>query len=319
MSKINWLIGALVFVPLSYLAFANRPIDFDPAKVGAWYSVVPPLIAVVLAFVTHNVFIALLGAVFTGGFLINVPNGPGEISNWGQSLVTVGKIPYDILTDPWYLQTLAFIVLVLSLISVVIVAGGLKAVIQWLASLARGRSSTQFITYLMGLIIFIDDYANTMLVGSSMRPLSDHHRISREKLSFLVDATSAPVAGIAFISTWVGYEIGLFKNVSEALNLGMDGYSMFFDALGFRFYCFLMLIYVLINVLSKRDFGPMAAAELRAQTTGEVIRKTGKQMTSKTYAQEEPDSACTPRVRTAGIPIAFMFIYLFGGLWVDGG
>jgi Na+/H+ antiporter NhaC len=319
MKRFAWLIGAVVFIGICLAAYGNRPIDYDPSKVGAWYSIIPALLAVVLAFVTHNVFIALVGAVVTGSFLIHLPAGIGDLNNWTSSVLKLYEIPKGILTDNWYLQTLAFIVLVLSLISVVIVGGGLKAVIDWLSTLAKGRSSTQLITYILGLLIFIDDYANTMLVGSSMRPLSDHHRISREKLAFLVDTTSAPVAGIAFISTWVGYEIGLFRDVSEALSLGVDGYSMFFDALSFRFYCFLMLIYGFINVISKKDFGPMAAAELRAQKTGQVMRPTGTEMKSKSYAHEVPDASCTPRVRTAFIPIAFMFLYLFGGLWVDGG
>ena len=120
----------------------------------------------------------------------------------------------------------------------------------------------------MGIVIFIGDYSNAMLVGPTMRPLTDHHRVSREKLAFLVDSTSAPIAGLAFVSTWIGYEVGLFEDISGTLGLGRDGYSMFFDALSFRFYCVLTIIFVIVNAISGRDYGAMHQAEVRARETG---------------------------------------------------
>ena len=142
-----------------------------------------------------------------------------------------------------------------------------------------GRRSAQLVTVLSGLVVFIDDYANTMIVGSTMRPLTDHQKISREKLAFLVDATTAPIAGVAFISTWIGFELWLFSSVSETLGIDRDSYTMFLDALPFRFYCFIMIIFVLINAITGRDFGPMRKAEERAVISGQLFAEDAVLMT----------------------------------------
>ena len=314
---ISRVIGLIVFVGLAAVAYHMEP-QTAGETTGSWYSVLPPLLAVVLAFVTHNVFLSLVGAILLGAGLIEIP-GAASLASVFEAFKKSFMIPIGEVTDIFNIQVLAFVVLVLSLISVVIVSGGLKAAIDWVSRYAKDKKSTKMVTVILGLLIFIDDYANTMLVGSSMRPVSDSHKISREKLAFLVDATAAPIAGLAFISTWVGYEVGLFKSISDELNLGMDGYSMFFDALSFRFYCIFMLIFVFMNVLMRRDFGPMAAAEHRAETKGEVLRSDARVATSKSYAHAEAHPRSKPKIRTAAIPIVFMFVYLFAGLWVDGG
>ena len=156
-----------------------------------------------------------------------------------------------------------FVCLIMATISVVVASGGIGGVVVWLSRFAKGPRSAQFITGLMGIAIFIGDYSNAMLVGPTMRPLTDHHRVSREKLAFLVDSTSAPIAGLAFVSTWIGYEVGLFEDIAKTIGLERDGYSMFFDALSFRFYCILTIIFVIVNAISGRDYGAMYKAERR--------------------------------------------------------
>ena len=136
----------------------------------------------------------------------------------------------------------------------------------------------------MGMVIFIDDYANTMIVGSAMRPMTDGKKISREKLAFLVDATTAPIAGLAIVSTWIGYEIFLFSSVAESIGIDKDGYSMFFDALVYRFYCLMMVIFVFVNVISGRDFGEMLKAERRSHSTGAVLALDATPMTSGVFS-----------------------------------
>ncbi len=184
---------------------------------------------------------------------------------------------------------------------------------------AKSVRSTKLITALMGLILFIDDYANTMLVGSTLRPLTDRQNISREKLAFLVDATSAPVAGVALISTWIGYEVGLFQKTAESLGIATDGYSMFFDALGFRFYCFLMIAFVLINAFTGKDFGPMAEAEKRARGGRGLTEKHAKPITSKGFASAEAHEKARIHAFAAILPVSGLFAALIGGLWLDGG
>jgi len=151
------------------------------------------------------------------------------------------------------------------MVEIIIVSGGFKAILQKLLPLIKTRKSAQAATALMGLIYFFDDYSNAVIVGSSMRPVTDRFGISREKLAFLVDATSAPVTCLAVISTWIAYEVGLFTLTAQKLGIEKDGYSMFFDALSFRFYCILMLIFVFGHILFGCDFGPMKKAQDKAQ------------------------------------------------------
>jgi len=168
---------------------------------------------------------------------------------------------------------------------------------------AKGMRSTQFVTALMGLILFIDDYANTMIIGNSLRPLCDKNRVSREKLAFLVDATAAPVAGIAIISTWIGYEVGLFGKAAESLGIAKDGYAMFFDALPFRFYCILMIIFVIINTLTGQDYGSMAKAQKRSMDTGDLSEPDAKPMTSQAFAASSPNPSARIHATAALIPL----------------
>ena len=283
-------------------------------QTGNWSSVVPLILVIILSFLTQNVLISLIISIMIGSLFITVPPHPISLELWGEGLWKTLTIPYYQITDTINLQILVFIITIMAFINVMAVGGSLKAMVQKLSVWAKDRTSTQLTTAILGLIMFIDDYANSMFVGSSMRPLSDHHRISREKLAFIVDATAAPIAGLAVISTWIGYEIGLFKGISEQLNLGLNGYSMFLDALSFRYYCIFMLFFVFLNIFSKRDYGPMRSAERRALTTGQVAR--GNNITHR-YEKVHTDKNCYLRV--ALIPFMIMFFALFFGLWTDGG
>ena len=284
-----------------------------------WYSIIPPLLAIGLAIVTNRLVMSLGSAICVGVFLAAMRKHPASIGEWmaflardaGALVVSVG--------GSFNLQVIAFIVLILSMISVLIASGGLQGVINWLSRLAKGPRSTQFVTALMGLAIFIDDYANTMIVGSAMRPATDHQRISREKLAFLVDATSAPIAGLAVVSTWIGYEVYLFSSVAESVGIQRDGYAMFFDALGFRFYCIMMIIFVLVNVISGRDYGPMRKAEERARKTGAVIADDAAPMTSKVFSTLSHAPSAKILARSATLPIAMLIGLMLVGFWFVGG
>jgi len=144
--------------------------------------------------------------------------------------------------------------------------GGMQGVVEALARRAKTPQSAQFMTWLLGVLIFFDDYANTLLVGNTMRPVTDRLRVSREKLSYLVDATAAPVAAIAFISTWIGAEISYIEGGLEKLPVvGLGAYQVFLYSLSYAFYPIFTLIFMLLIIGMKRDFGPMFAAEWRAR------------------------------------------------------
>jgi Na+/H+ antiporter NhaC len=155
-----------------------------------------------------------------------------------------------------------------AMIGVIQRCGGMNGVVNSLAPLARSRRGGQVLTWLLGLIIFIDDYANTLLLGHTMRPLADRLHISREKLAYLVDSTAAPVSGLALISTWVAGEIGYIEEGYKSLNLGgeaaVDGFGVFVATIPYRFYVLWALLLVPLVGILGRDFGPMLKAERRA-------------------------------------------------------
>lgn len=315
-SKLKFAIGFLIFLGLS-LTFRWRAEQVSSAETLVWSSVLPPLLAVTLAIVTTRLLPSLSVAVGVGILLSwaqkgATPSGLLTEVIWFTRAVSIGNDGVD-LFNFW---VVLFVCLIMATISVVVASGGIGGVIVWLSQFAKGPRSAQFITGLMGILIFIGDYSNAMLVGPTMRPLTDHHRVSREKLAFLVDSTSAPIAGLAFVSTWIGYEVGLFEDIAKTIGLERDGYSMFFDALGFRFYCILTIIFVIVNAISGRDYGAMHKAETRARETGDVAAPDAKALGHTASFTSLPNAVTQPF--SAVLPLLTLFGLLLGGFWIDG-
>ena len=314
-SKIQIAIASLVILSFSLLAWLVQPESAEDGLV--WYSILPPVIAVAFAIATRRLLVSLAAGAIIGSILINVPSGVTQVSAWSSSLITLGLHFWSVVSDPFNLALLTFIMLILTTVSIVILSGGLLAIVQWLEKYAKSSRSTQFITTLMGFLVFIDDYANVMIVGTSMRPISDSMRVSREKLAFIVDATAAPIAGIALMSTWIGYEVGIFSDVSATLGLGIGGYSMFLDALSFRFYCIFMILFIFVNIWSRREFGGMLIAEQRIRA-GEVSAPDAI-LLNHVDDTIEPEKSVRVRMSSAFFPFGILFFILFFGLWIDGG
>ncbi len=289
----------------------------DEGKVVWWYSVIPPLLAITLAVITTRLFLSLGVAVGAGLLLawaqqdLSLNTFFSEVV-WFARAVTISNDGIDLFN----LWVILFVLFMMSMISVVIASGGIASAISILSHLARGPRTTQLITAVMGTVIFIGDYSNAMLVGPTMRPITDRYKVSREKLAYIVDSTSAPIAGLAFVSTWIGYEVGLFNAVAENIGLDKDGYSMFFDALPFRFYCILTIIFVLINAVSGRDYGMMRRAQMRARDTGDVSAPDAKVMGN--IAVDIGTENNKTQILSAVIPLTLLFGLILGGLWIDG-
>ncbi len=321
------LICVPIFIVICVLLMWQFPNVISEDVSVWWYSVIPPLIAITLAVITTRLFLSLGVAVGTGLLLAW---GQQEFSSnryftefesittffsevvWFARAVTVGNDGID-LFNIW---VILFVLFMMSMISVVIASGGIASSITILSRFAKGPRTTQFITAIMGTVIFIGDYSNAMLVGPTMRPITDKYKVCREKLAYIVDSTSAPIAGLAFVSTWIGYEVGLFNSVAETIGLNSDGYSMFFDALPFRFYCILTILFVIVNSVSGRDYGMMRKAQARARHTGEVSAPDAKAM-GGINADLTSDNGRT-QILSAAIPISLLFSLILGGLWIDG-
>ena len=226
---------------------------------GIW-SLLPPLVAIALAMLTRRIVFALGAGVFVGSLILAgghpvlATSRAFELHLW-KSLV-----------DEQHLRVFTFTLLMGAMIGVIHRCGGMHGVVNLLAPLARNRRGGQFLTWLLGLLVFIDDYANSLLLGNTMRPLTDRLRISREKLAYLVDSTAAPVSGLALISTWVAGEIGYIEEGFRQLSDGVvvDGLSYFVQTIPYRFYVLWSLLLVPLVALLGRDFGPMLTAERRA-------------------------------------------------------
>lgn len=263
-----------------------------------WWSIIPPLLTIILAISTRRVVPALLLGIIAGTLIFNfVPKAipsPEPASVAAASTATAAApvatsaepaAPATLtakttawlvdlfenhlwhnLADGDHLRVLAFTILLGMQIALIHACGGMEAIVSWLSPLARGRRSGQVLTYVLGLIIFIDDYANTLLLGSTMRPVTDRLRISREKLSFIVDSTAAPVSGLALVSTWVATEISAISSGFEQVgqDIGGQAFSLFVETIPSRFYVIFMLIFVFLVAIMNRDFGSMLTAERKA-------------------------------------------------------
>jgi len=254
-------------------------------RIGDGFSLVPPLIALVIAVALKKVVWALFLAVFAGGVIMH---GNPLINLWIEFKSLTMAVPSmfgadteingyvgTVIADSFNLQILGFTLALVGMVSVVSRMGGTSGLVNSMSRFARGPRSAQAVTSAMGTAIFFDDYANTVVVGTTARTLTDRHRISREKLAYIVDSTSAPVAGIAIVSTWIGYEVGLFDSLlgtlSTVQNVPSSGYELFFEILPLRFYCIFALMLVFLNAWTARDLGPMYQAEMRTRNGGSVI------------------------------------------------
>ena len=302
------------------------------ARLGDWLALFPPLIAIIFAIALRRVVLALFSAVFVGSLVLQ--GGNPFMALWLEvkslGMAAVGFLGVEtgahegylgrVLADTWNLQILGFTFALVGLVAVVSRIGGTAGLVDALSRYAKGPRSAQAVTSAMGTAIFFDDYANTVVVGTTARSLTDRFRISREKLAYIVDSTSAPVAGVAIISTWIGYEVGLFESLLGSLSglvgLPTNGYELFFTILPLRFYCLFALVLVFLTAFTGRDFGPMYRAERRARTGGGLIDPAHGQAVDATSSLEKP--GVKPNPWHAIIPIGSVLAAIFGWIWYAG-
>ncbi|MGA7838559.1 MAG: Na+/H+ antiporter NhaC family protein, partial [Ignavibacteriaceae bacterium] len=221
------------------------------------------------------------------------------------------------LSDPSHIEIIVFTCLFGGVVGLISKSGGTKGMADLITRFAKKRKSGLLSTWLMGIAIFFDDYANTLIVGNLMRPITDKMRISREKLSFIVDATSAPVVSLFVVSSWIGYEIGLIQHGLSMVGSTENAYDVFLQTIPYRFYPILMLIFVFMVSYFERDFGPMYKAEKRATEKGKVLRDGAKvgSITEKSELFGNEDKA---RWYNAVVPILVLIIGTIAGLYYTG-
>jgi len=307
----------------------TRQTTFDGRqRISGYLALIPPVVAVVAALATRRILLSMLLAIFCGA-LVMLAGSPTRLS--APLHTRLLWLPVDVLHALWWaarhfvlgpllaqfkLQVMVFATSLVGMIAVITRAGGTQGLLALVGRL-RGRPHlARLSVWLMGLVLFFDDCANTLVVGSAARPITDAARVSREKLAYLVDSTAAPIAGVALISTWIGFEVGLFQTTSESLGLGVSGFEIFWQALPMRFYCLLTLGFVLATILLRRDFGPMLRAEQRAARTGQV-RPNGSANSEPAEAFLEhggPPAELDPAWTVAVIPIGTVLVGVLGGI-----
>ena len=233
-----------------------------------WMSILPPLVAIVMALLIKEVISSLFVGILTGAFLMALYGGTGPASALGGGLLrVVDTYVVGSLFDADHVKIVVFTLIIGGMVRIITANGGMQGVVNWLSRRARGPRSGQLMTFLMDLCIFFDDYSNTLVVGNTMRPIADKLKVSREKLAYIVDSTSAPVVAVAFVTTWIGAELSYIQDGISVIGLDASAYSVFFHSLAYSFYPFLTLGFVLMIILSGRDFGPMLKAERKARAT----------------------------------------------------
>ncbi|MCB9915424.1 MAG: Na+/H+ antiporter NhaC family protein [Planctomycetes bacterium] len=293
----------LLYRPVPSEALTFGPFDWRPASALA---LLPPLVAIALAVLLRRPVVSLFAGVLAGALLLRWGADQGLLTKLFGGLKDVGTVFFwNEFQDGDRLQVIGFVVAMLAMVGVITKNGGIRGLMNLVARFARGPRSTQVAAYLMGLAVFFDDYANTILVGSTMRPLTDRFRIAREKLAYIVDSTAAPVAGLSIFSTWIAFEVSTFSAQLPLAGMSAsDGYAVFIETLPYRFYCIFTLFLVLFVTGTGRDFGPMLTAERRARTTGKVVREGGKPMVSDAATAMEPAEGVRVLARNALVPLA---------------
>ncbi len=237
--------------------------------IGTFWALVPPLVAIVLALITKETFSSLFIGVLVGALLlaqfdpINTLNYLilGEVGE-GEDALAVGFIAA--ISDPANAGIFVFLVMLGIMVALINIAGGSAAFGKWAAAHVKSRTGAMLATFILGVLIFIDDYFNCLTVGAVMRPVTDAEKVSRAKLSYIIDATAAPICMIAPISSWAA----AVSSTASGLDTGISGIQLFINAIPFNFYSLLTIVFVIVICIMGFDYGPMAKSEMEAYRNG---------------------------------------------------
>lgn len=279
--------------------------------VGSWWSLLPPLVAITLALVFRDVVLSLFTGVWLGATLIA---GGNFMSGFLRVVDTYAR---DALTDPDKMSIVLFSILLGGMVGVMSRSGGTHGVVKALEPWATSPRRAQIVTWLMGIAIFFDDYSNTLIVGNTMRPVTDRFRISREKLAYLVDSTAAPVACVALVSTWIGYQVSLVGDALAKAGADLNPFGVFLASIPFAFYPIFGLAITFAVAVSGRDWGPMLAAERRARA-GELLAVASQPLADYESTGLAPDEETPRRWWNAAVPVLLVITTTFVGLYVTG-
>ncbi len=292
---------------------------------GTWLSLIPPLIAIGLALITREVILSLFAGIWVGALMLFSFN---PFSGTAASL----DFLIDALVDADHIAIIVFSLLLGGMVGVMSRGGGNQGIVESISKYATTRKRGQLFSWVSALFIFFDDYANTLIRGNALRPMTDRLNISREKLAYIVDSTAAPLAVSAVITTWIGFEITQIQNslatlaeqtadpeLSAQLMAGADNaFTIFLHSMPYLFYPILALIFVLMTILMKKEFGPMLTAERRAYSGGGVIRPGSMPATDTSLETLQPIEGKPKRWYNSAVPVISVIVVALYGLYTTG-
>ncbi len=280
-----------------------------------WLSIIPPLLAILMAFVTKEVFTSLFIGLLSGTFTIFMYKGFSFIPALFKGLFSIVDLyVLDSLFNKDHLSVIIFSMMIGGMVAIISANGGMKGLVGKLSPYAKNKRSGQFITWLLGILIFFDDYANTLIVGNTMRPITDKLKISRAKLAYLTDSTAAPVAAIAFITTWIGAELSYIQEGINTIGIDTSSYSVFLSSLPYSFYPILTIVFVLILIYKGKEYGPMLSSERDLE-----MSKVNSNSKNAAITQEPPVGDDVPqRWYNALLPVLVVVFGTITGLFYTG-
>ena len=227
---------------------------------GTFWALIPPVVAIVLALISKEVYSSLFVGIVVGALFVAGFNPVSALD----TMVNDGFIAS--MADGWNAGIFMFLVLLGIMVALVNTAGGSAAFGRWAAKHVHSRGGASLATFALGAMLFVDDYFNCLTTGSVMRTVTDSQRMSREKLAYHIDATAAPICMIAPISSWAA----AVSATAQDLDTGITGIQLFIQAIPYNFYSLMTIVFIITLSLMNFDYGPMAAAQLRAYQTGEL-------------------------------------------------
>ena len=286
---------------VSAVAYASNGGSVVSSYHATFWALVPPLLAIALALITKEVYSSLFIGIVLGGLLS---------ANWKPIAALDNIINEGIIASiSGTAGIFMFLVILGAMVALVNKAGGSAAFGRWAETHIKSRVGATLATFILGVLIFIDDYFNCLTVGSVMRPVTDRHNISRAKLAFIIDATAAPVCMIAPVSSWAAAVSEFTKGT------GYSGIELFIRAIPYNFYSLLMLVFVVAITVMKMDFGPMRLHEYNAMIKGDLFTSGGEEFTDSNEVNANPQG----RVIDLILPVIMLVIFSVIGLIYVGG
>ena len=284
--------------------------------IPAWVSILPPLVAIGMALLIRSVLPALMLGLWLGAWALEGLTAKGVFTGLFASFevyVANAVADYD------HATIMLFTFMIAGMVGVISRNGGMRGIVEWIITGANSAKRGQLAVWSLGLLIFFDDYSNTLVVGNTSRSITDRLRISREKLAYLVDSTAAPLATVALVTTWIGYQVSLIGDAIAPLNdLTMSPYSIFLNSILYSFYPFMAILLVVLIITTGREFGPMLTAERRARSTGVTAPPVKSRVGQDDEAALSMKEGIPPRAFNALVPVAVMILGILVGLYVTG-